>query len=96
MDGEMAAVVSHHTGGYASSLMSAATATAADDCCNDMATFLKTGKACKSGQDCQTPAVALSAAADAQAGLSNTVPAALSVSSLSIAPVAVWRPPTSI
>jgi len=73
-----------------------ATTAAVDDCCNDMATFLKTGQACKTGQDCQTPAVALVVPHAAGTSTSHAVPVALSVASLPPALVAVWRPPTSI
>lgn len=73
-----------------------ATTAAVDDCCNDMATFLKTGQPCKTGLDCQTPAVALVVPDAAGTSASHSVPVALSVASLPPALVAVWRPPTAI
>ena len=72
-----------------------ASAAAVDDCCNDVATYLKTGQACKTGQDCQTPAVALIVHSAVGASTSHAVPVALSIASLPPALVAVWRPPTS-
>jgi hypothetical protein len=68
------------------------------DCCNDMATFLASGHACKSGQDCKAPAAAVTLPLDpgASVAVAHLVPAALSPSVPKPVLVAVWRPPTSI
>lgn len=69
----------------------------APDCCNEIDTYLLTGQACKTGQDCQstfsvmlqlmdeTPAVAVSQAVPSLYGPAVLPPLA----------VAVWRPPTT-
>lgn len=70
----------------------------ADDCCNDMETFAKTGKACKSGQECQTGGLwvpnflALSTALPVQ----TVAIAPLSQFAPSANPIGFWRPPTQI
>ncbi len=75
--------------------------TAADanvaDCCNDLATFLETGQACKSIAECGHPVAPLQTQPPPVPSLtakSDMVPA-----HLSIAPSAdwsaIWRPPTS-
>ena len=94
MEGSMAEFVPQVATGDDGSLVSIAAAV--DDCCNDMATFLRTGKACKTGQDCPSPAVALTVAPLGGTLASQVIPAALNVSSLPPILVAVWRPPTSI
>ena len=67
------------------------------DCCNDMAIFSLTGKACKTGQDCQVPVSALFMPLAPRAAplVSQTAPVASTPAALSALSVAVWRPPTS-
>ncbi|PKO65326.1 MAG: hypothetical protein CVU22_20525 [Betaproteobacteria bacterium HGW-Betaproteobacteria-16] len=69
-----------------------------EDCCNDLATFERTGEACKSDQACAAPVAwsiplqALAFLAQAPHALSSpawrTLPPGL--------PTSLWRPPTSI
>ena len=69
-----------------------------DDCCNDMATFLLTGQACKTGQDCQAPVTALLLPLPeetAVAAVRQTAPVLQILAAPSATVVAVWRPPTS-
>ena len=79
----------------------AADATADDpmvgDCCNDMATFLQTGQACKAGQDCQAPLTALLLPLPEKTAVAvrQTVPVLQSLAAPSATVGAVWRPPTS-
>jgi hypothetical protein len=79
----------------------AADATADDpmagDCCNDMATFLQTGQACKAGQDCQAPLTALLLPLPEKTAVAvrQTVPVLKSLAAPSATVGAVWRPPTS-
>lgn len=72
-------------------------AASVDDCCNDMATFLLTGQACKTGMDCHAPSSALfqPLATRAAPVLSQAVPVASNPTALSALPGALWRPPTS-
>lgn len=71
--------------------------TMAGDCCNDMATFLLTGQACKTGQDCQAPltALLLPQAEDVAAAVRQTVSMAHQPMAPSALALAVWRPPSS-
>lgn len=83
-------------------MASAAGATAAepgalgDDCCNDAATFAKTGQPCKSGQDCQAPALWAVPVTPWAAPVAP--PPALRAAAVCAAPCGlsalVWRPPT--
>lgn len=76
----------------------AAVDTMSGDCCNDMATFLLTGQACKTGQSCQAPLTALLLPLPqktADAAVRQTVPVLQSLAAPSAIVVAVWRPPTS-
>jgi hypothetical protein len=68
-----------------------------DDCCNDTATFLRTGQLCKTGQDCHVPVSAflVSPPQGTATHLSLPVPAASTPAELLALPFAVWRPPTS-
>ena len=93
MEAEMAAAMAQVD---SASQPSAEEATLAD-CCNDMATFLITGQACKTGQDCEAPlsVMFLPFAMRAAPVLTQTVPVASTPAALSVLPVAVWRPPTS-
>jgi len=69
-----------------------------EDCCNDMATFERTGQSCKSAQSCATPAAgtpsfAASAAPtqvtqDPQGPVWRSLPPGLTKR--------LWRPPTSV
>lgn len=72
--------------------------TLSGDCCNDMATFLLTGQACKTGQSCQAPLTALplplSEKTDVVA-VRQTLPVLHSLAAPSATVGAVWRPPTS-
>jgi hypothetical protein len=72
--------------------------TMTDDCCNDMATFLLTGQACKTGQPCQAPLAALLLLLPektAVAAVRQTVPVLQILAAPSAVVVALWRPPTS-
>ena len=72
--------------------------TIAEDCCNDMATFLLTGQTCKTGQSCQAPLAALLLPLlekTAVVAVRQTVPVLQSLAAPSATVVAVWRPPTS-
>lgn len=68
------------------------------DCCNDMETFLLSGHACKTGQDCQVPlaAMLLPQPEKAAAVARQTVPILRTLAEPSAIPIAVWRPPNSI
>lgn len=71
--------------------------TLSGDCCNDMATFLLTGQACKTGQHCQAPLTALLLPLPEKsmvAVVRQTVPVLQSLAAPSAIVVAVWRPPT--
>jgi hypothetical protein len=71
--------------------------TMAGDCCNDMATSLLTGQACKTGQPCQAPLAALLLPLPEKttvAAVRQTVPVLQSLAAPSAIVVAVWRPPT--
>ncbi len=68
------------------------------DCCNDMATFLLTGQACKTGQACQAPLTALLLPLPektAVAAVRQTAPVLQNLAAPSAIVVAVWRPPAS-
>lgn len=76
----------------------AAQADGLSDCCNDRATFERTGQACKTGQACTAPAVwmppvgvpqfaSLAAAAPPMPILRARAPGA---------PASLWRPPSLI
>jgi hypothetical protein len=72
-----------------------ATGDLGDDCCNDAATFAKTGQPCKSGQDCQAPALW---AVPVKPWVAPVLqPPALQTAALCAAPCGgpalVWRPP---
>lgn len=71
--------------------------TLSDDCCNDMATFLQTGQACKTGQDCQAPLTALLLPLSEKTAVAvrQTVPVLQSLAAPSATVVALWRPPSS-
>ncbi|MCU0955779.1 MAG: hypothetical protein MUF55_00230 [Hydrogenophaga sp.] len=75
-----------------------ALAQAMDDCCNDLATFERTGEACKSDLACAAP-VAWSAPLQALAFLAQA-PHALSAPAWRSLPpgsfTPLWRPPASI
>ena len=68
------------------------------DCCNDIATFERTGQACKSVQNCATPVGGLPSfpslvvltpvAQDPQAPAWRSIPPGASTR--------LWRPPTSV
>lgn len=65
------------------------------DCCNDMATMLKTGKTCKVGQECKTGTLGFSAHVPHR---SNPFPSAPRISARKDRPVEspavnIWRPP---
>lgn len=66
------------------------------DCCNDVKTIAKTGKMCKTGQDC--PVSALYPASFAVLSVVATAPATLYPSFVlsvrSFDAFSVWRPPT--
>ena len=74
------------------------TLSAAHDCCNDADTFAKTGKACKTGQEC--PAGCSGPITSFQTVSIAPVAALRLVSRpqarLDFAPAGVWRPPTSL
>jgi hypothetical protein len=73
--------------------------TIAEDCCNDMATFLLTGQSCKTGQSCQAPLTALPLPLPektAVAAVRQTVPVLQSLAAPSATVVVLWRPPTSL
>lgn len=79
----------------AATTMSAA---ADHDCCDDADAFAKTGKACKTGQECPAAGIALipsvqtaSFALVAPVRLVSRTPAMID-----FAPPGVWRPPSSI
>lgn len=69
-----------------------------DDCCNDLATFERTGQACKSAQSCAAPAAGLpwfpsydvqtSVRLDPQAPAWRSLPPGTTTRH--------WRPPTSV
>ncbi len=71
---------------------------AMQDCCNDAATFERTGQACKTGQDCTAPAAWMppfppvefkaQAAQDLTAPVWRSLPPG--------ATTRLWRPPTSV
>ncbi|MDP2017325.1 hypothetical protein [Hydrogenophaga sp.] len=73
-------------------------ADAMEDCCNDLATFERTGQACKTGQECTAPAVWMPpfqpvefkalAAQDLTAPVWRSPPPG--------ATSRLWRPPTSV
>lgn len=67
-----------------------------DDCCNDAATFAKTGQPCKTGQDCQAPALWAVPVTPWAAPVAP--PPALRAVAVCAAPrglaALVWRPPT--
>lgn len=73
-----------------------ATGDPADDCCNDAATFAETGQPCKSGQDCQAPALWAVPVKPWTAPV--LPPPALQAAAICAAPCGqaalVWRPPT--
>lgn len=75
---------------------------AADDtgasCCNDAATFAKTGKPCKTGQQCPTVGIFMAATpqvATPPASGSRHIPAA-GFFVRTFDPSGVWRPPTPV
>lgn len=67
------------------------------DCCSEMDTYLLTGQACKTGQDCQATFVALPQPMVKQTAISSSqsVPALFSAAVPHPVAVAVWRPPTT-
>lgn len=71
--------------------------TDAADCCNDLQDVAATGHLCKSGADCQTPVLAVVAAAGTVPSLSATASAGASAAPARAAPLATpWRPPERI
>ena len=69
-----------------------------DGCCNDMATFLLTGQACKTGQSCQAPLTALLLSLPEKTtgvAVRQTAPVWQSLAAPSATVAAVWRPPTA-
>jgi len=73
-------------------------AEAMDDCCNDMATFERTGQPCKSVQSCVAPAAGLpcfpSLVAQAPVAQDPEAPAWRSLPPGATS--RLWRPPTSV
>ena len=68
-----------------------------DGCCNDMATALLTGQACKTGQSCQAPLTALLTPPPEKTtsvAVRQTAPVWQSLAAPSATVAAVWRPPT--
>jgi hypothetical protein len=65
------------------------------DCCNDAETFARTGKACKTGQECAATLLALPPARVVGAtGLLRHEPPPFATSTWDAAPPAnLWRPP---
>jgi hypothetical protein len=68
------------------------------DCCNDANTFAKTGKACKSGQQCQSNNPFSALILNYQFSTSvQTVHLPHAVTAIhSLDPSSVWRPPSQI
>lgn len=66
------------------------------DCCNDLETYLKTGKLCKTSQPCSSPIAGLIPVIPAFSAYSFTsiFPAEQQPPPLSAHPIGVWRPPT--
>lgn len=73
-------------------------ADAMEDCCNDLATFERTGQACKTGQECTAPAVWMpplqSLEFEALAAQDFTAPVWRSLPPGATS--RLWRPPTSV
>ncbi|MBT9465396.1 hypothetical protein [Hydrogenophaga sp.] len=71
---------------------------AMDDCCNDLATFERTGQPCKSIQSCATPAAGMPSVPSLAALTSVTQdPRAPAWRNLPPgATTRLWRPPTSV
>lgn len=73
-------------------------AQAMEDCCNDLATFERTGQPCKSAQSCAAPAVGMPPfqplVPQAQAAQDPLAPVWRSPPQGSLS--RLWRPPTSI
>jgi hypothetical protein len=71
-------------------------ADAVPDCCNDEATFLKTGQPCKTGMDCGAPMASVPPGGlSAAPALQTTRHLALNVAGPpSSARSAIWRPPS--
>lgn len=68
------------------------------DCCNDMATFERTGQPCKSVQSCASPAAGLFSLPSLEARTLKTQdPLAPAWRSLSLGATSrLWRPPTPV
>lgn len=68
----------------------------AGDCCNDAETAAKTGKVCKTGQECSLSQMftLISHQLPAQRPLATTPKVACTVSSPSVNLPDIWRPPT--
>lgn len=83
--------------GAQSAEMIAMAAMAADhDCCNDADTFAKTGKLCKTGQECSAGGIGLIASCRI-ASFSPVHPLRIDSPDQPIfdaAPAGIWRPPT--
>ena len=75
-----------------------ALAEAMDDCCNDMATFERTGQACKVVQSCVAPAAGLPCLPSlvVQTPATRDPPAPAWRSLPAGATTRLWRPPTSV
>jgi hypothetical protein len=73
-------------------------AEAMDDCCNDMATFERTGQACKVVQSCVAPAAGLPCLPSlvVQTPATQDPPAPAWRSLPAGATTRLWRPPTSV
>jgi len=73
-------------------------AEAMEDCCNDLATFERTGQACKSAQACVAPAAAWPSLS-ALVALAQVTQGPQAPAWRSLPPGAstrLWRPPTSV
>lgn len=77
--------------------MAEALAIAMEDCCNDMATFERTGQPCKSVQNCVSPAAGMPvfSSIGAQIPVTQDPEAPTWRNSPSGAISRLWRPPTS-
>jgi hypothetical protein len=93
-----AVVPIHHCPMQASGKPMAMDATAAYDCCNDAETYAKTGKPCKSGQECHVTNVCVFTLPPSVSPIPAPSPLqpAQQPDRLSSGVSSVWRPPISV
>lgn len=79
-------------------ISSAMTSSKQHDCCNDAATFAKTGQLCKSGQQCSPSLSYMLSPAMVHIAFNTNAPQqpTIAVRAHTGPPPAVWRPPTLV